>query len=66
MELNRLNDGRWEAKDTDSTLYIRWREGDFNNTQETGFVLPPIDLMQAPSIINDVAQWLIENHPDLL
>lgn len=62
--IERLPDGKWIARDEETTLQIIFQDKRFNDTQEVSFLLEPIDLFKVPSIVNELTEWLAKYHRD--
>lgn len=65
-ELITLPNGKLQAHDTDTTVRITFERGRFNESQKVTSDLLPIDLFRMPSAINELAAWLIAEHPEAL
>lgn len=55
--------GLYIVEDTESGLLCMFEQGKFNETQEFSNI-PKTNLMQVPTLMRELGDWLAENHRD--
>lgn len=64
---SRKDSNRYEVADADTGLVLRFNKGDFNNSQTIAYLNDKApDAMIIARTLREMADWLIENHPELL
>lgn len=58
----------WVLTDTETEIVCRFKEGEFNETQKVTLINDDsdYDLMKLPRIMADMAEWLRENHYEII
>lgn len=64
FKLEKMPDGRWIVTHLPSGTSIKFREHDFNNSQEVDYV-KGIDPYAMPGIMREIGDWMAQNHYDL-
>ena len=61
-------DGGYVVTDTVNNIVITFKEHQFNNTQKVTFLNDEVnaDALQLARIMQEIGQWLYENHRDIL
>lgn len=67
FELTSGKDLMWTVKDNKSGIVINFREGLFNETQETKLPadFAPDDVMKLARIMREIGDWMVENHVEV-
>lgn len=65
--LQKNKDGTgWVATDTVHNIVVMWQHKKFNDTQRVVDIekLDAPTMLQVPTILRNMSDWLVKNHPD--